>query len=151
MATELARRGHHVVHGDRELAYQGDPLTGAPTEDADHQHHIWDVARVREFVEDRRAPATFFCGGSRNFSAFIEMFDEVFVLHVDADTLRERLDLRPAGEWGARQEEQAFVLRLHATQEDIPSSGVAIDATQRLEEVVEDILRRIRSGSRSDL
>ncbi len=24
VAEELQRRGHHVVHGDRELAYQGD-------------------------------------------------------------------------------------------------------------------------------
>ena len=30
VATELERRGHHVVHGDRVLAYQGDPVTGAP-------------------------------------------------------------------------------------------------------------------------
>lgn len=28
MAEELQRRGYHVVHDDRELAYQGDPKTG---------------------------------------------------------------------------------------------------------------------------
>ena len=149
VCSELARRGHHAVHGDRELAYRGDPVSGVPTEGADHQHHVWDVARVRELVEDRRAPATFFCGGSRNSAAFIDLFDEVFVLHVDADTLRERLDQRPEDEWGARPEERALALRLHATQEDLPSGGVVIDATRPLGEVVDDILRRVAPDSTS--
>src|SRR5258708_2293376 len=30
VAEELQRRGYHVVHGDRELAYYGDPETGDP-------------------------------------------------------------------------------------------------------------------------
>jgi hypothetical protein len=30
VAEELQRRGYHVIHGDRELAYVGDPDTGAP-------------------------------------------------------------------------------------------------------------------------
>ncbi|NYJ00892.1 hypothetical protein HNR19_001590 [Nocardioides thalensis] len=118
-------------------------MTGVPTEGIGHLHHIWNVARVRELVADRRAPATFFCGGSRNFAAFIDLFDEVFVLHVDIDTLRERLDQRPEDEWGARPEERALVLRLHATQEDVPTTGVVIDATQPLDDVVDDILRHV--------
>jgi broad-specificity NMP kinase len=32
VATELERRGCHVVHGDRELAYKGDPKTGEPSD-----------------------------------------------------------------------------------------------------------------------
>ena len=147
VCTELARRGHHAVHGDRELAYQGDPVTGIPTETADHQHHLWNVARLLELVEDRRAPATFFCGGSRNFAAFIHVFDEVFVLQLDADTLRERLDQRPQNEWGAGPEERALVLKLHATQEDVPLGGVTIDATRPLGEVVDDILRHVALDS----
>ena len=31
---ELNRRGYHAVNGDRELAYQGDPETGEPTDTA---------------------------------------------------------------------------------------------------------------------
>lgn len=44
---ELMRRGYHTINGDRELAYQGDPQTGEPTDTADHAHHIWDVDLVR--------------------------------------------------------------------------------------------------------
>ncbi len=43
----------------------------------------------------------FFCGGSRNFSHFIDLFDGVFVLEVDLDTLNQRLDRRPEDEWAA--------------------------------------------------
>ena len=32
VANELQRRGFHVIHGDRELAYHGDPETGEPTD-----------------------------------------------------------------------------------------------------------------------
>ena len=30
VATELQRRGYQAIHGDRELAYRGDPETGRP-------------------------------------------------------------------------------------------------------------------------
>jgi hypothetical protein len=68
VADELQRRGHHVVHGDRELAYAGDPVTGEPVPAGGHENHLWDVGRVRALVADRSHPATFFCGGSRTSS-----------------------------------------------------------------------------------
>ncbi len=36
MAEELQRRGCHVIHGDRELAYVGDPATGEPLDSPAH-------------------------------------------------------------------------------------------------------------------
>ena len=45
--------------------------------------------------------ATFFCGGSRNFKQFIDFFDEIFILDVDAETLNERLDSRPDDDWAS--------------------------------------------------
>jgi hypothetical protein len=137
---ELRRRGHHAVNGDTDLAYQGDPLTGLPTDTALHEHHLWDVARVRELVADRSAPATFFCGGSRNVAEVLDLFDGVFVLEVDLDTLLRRLDQRPDDEWGARPSERALIVRLHGTREDVPP-GTIVDATRPLPMVVDEILR----------
>jgi hypothetical protein len=139
---ELRRRGHDAVNGDTDLAYQGDPAAGRPTDTALHEHHLWDVRRVRELVARDGAPVTFFCGGSRNFADFIDLFDDVFVLEVDVDTLLSRLDQRADGEWGARPSERQLVLRLHQTGVDVPSSGIAIDATHPLAEVVDEVLRR---------
>jgi hypothetical protein len=139
---ELRRRGLHAVNGDTDLAYQGDPETGEPTNGApSHWHHIWDVDAVRALVADQDHPATFFCGGSRNFSKFVDLFDGVFVLEVDFDTLHRRLDQRGADEFGAQRSERDLIVRLHHTKEDTPENGIPIDATAPLEQVVDEILR----------
>lgn len=143
VCRELQRRGHHAVNGDTDLAYQGDPETGAPIDSAVHEHHIWDVDRVRALTADDREPVTFFCGGSRNFAKFIDLFDGVFVLDVDLETLHRRLDQRPPDEWGSQPSERALVVRLHTTGEDVPGAGVVIDATQPLSDVVDEILRHV--------
>jgi broad-specificity NMP kinase len=106
VAEELERRGYHVIHGDRTLAYVGDPETGealaGPPHGSlrdnvtwDYDHWIWPVDKVKALIADRAHPATFFCGGSRNSQHFIDLFDEVFVLEVDLETLRMRLAWRP--------------------------------------------------------
>src|SRR5688572_8273175 len=143
VCDELQRRGHHAIHGDRELAYRGDPETGEPMEGFGHEHHIWDVEKVRSLVADRSHAATFFCGGSRNFSKFIDLFDGVFVLEVDLPTLHRRLDERPDEEWGGKQAERDLIVRLHRTKEDIPKDGVVIDATKPLTRVVDEIIGQI--------
>ncbi|MGP4666319.1 nucleoside kinase [Agrobacterium pusense] len=152
VATELQRRGHHVIHGDRELAYKGDPETGAaldPALEGDaadmcfrHGHHIWDEEKVRRIAADHSQTLTFFCGGSRNFHRFIDVFAEVFVLDLDSKALRRRLIDRPRDEFGGKPEEREFVLRLHATKEDIPAYATVVDSSRSLNAVVDDILAR---------
>lgn len=144
VCRELRRRGFHTVDGDRELAYQGDPVTGQPLDTAVHEHHLWGVPRVRQLAADQREPVTFFCGGSRNFVEFIDLFDDVFVLDIDLDTLLQRLDRRRPDEWGSKPSERALIVRLHRTKEDVPSVGAVIDATAPLTEVVDEILRHTR-------
>ncbi|WP_343985919.1 AAA family ATPase [Terrabacter terrae] len=144
VCRELNRRGYRAINGDRDLAYQGDPETGEALESATHEHHIWDVSRVRTLVANKHEPVTFFCGGSRNFSKFIDLFDEVFILDVDLATLHRRLDERPPDEWGSKPSERDLIVRLHQTKEDIPGTGVVVDARQPLADVVDEILRHMR-------
>ena len=147
VCDELQRRGHHAIHGDRELAYQGDAETGEPVVGGGHEHHIWDVDKVGALVADRDEAATFFCGGSRNFSRFIDLFDEVFVLEVDLATLNRRLDERPDDEWGGgRPTERELILRWHQMKEEVPENGVVIDATGPIERVVDEILQRCQAS-----
>lgn len=142
VCRELGRRGYAVVDGDNELAYQGDPETGEVLEGACHEHHIWDVEKVQLLTSEAQAEATFFCGGSRNFHRFIHLFDEVFVLQVDAATLNARLDARQDNDWGKRPGERALILRLHRSGQDTPAGGVSVDATRALERVVDEIVAR---------
>jgi hypothetical protein len=149
VCNELRRRGFHAINGDRELAYQGDPETGEPqagiTGVSAHHHHLWRVGDVEALISDRSEAVTFFCGGSRNFGKFIDLFDGVFVLEVDLETLNRRLDGRPHDEWGGLPAERALIEHLHRTREDIPSAGIVIDATAPLQDVVDEILRRVRA------
>jgi hypothetical protein len=63
------------------LAYQGDPETGKPMDSSlPHEHHIWHVDKVKALVTNQGGAVTFFCGSSRNFSKFIDLFNGVFVL-----------------------------------------------------------------------
>lgn len=142
VCNELRRRGYHAINGDRELAYQGDPETGEPTAGQAHENHIWDVQQVRAHVADQQQDVTFFCGGSRNSSKFIDVFDGVFVLEIDRETLLRRLAQRPPDEWGATQWERDYIVRLHQTKEDVPRNGISIDATAPLTHVVDEILRQ---------
>jgi hypothetical protein len=104
VCTELRRRGYQAIHGDRELVYRGDPETGlpmaaetgTPTATWMSEHQIWDVEKVQAFVANQDEAVTFFCGGSRNFPKFIDLFDGVFVLEVDLDTMNRRIDERVA-------------------------------------------------------
>jgi predicted ATPase len=151
VCTELQRRGYQAVHGDRELVYRGDPETGLPmTPETDiptatwiSEHQIWDVEKVRALVANQEEAVTFFCGGSRNFAKFIDLFDGVLVLEVDLDTMNRRIDERVAldpTDWGGKPEERELAVRLHQTKEDIPKGGIVIDATAPLARVVDEIL-----------
>jgi len=160
VAEELQRRGYHVIHGDRELKYRGDPKTGEPVYEPVHEserdkaiwqqeHLLWDINKVTSVITDHSKPISFFCGGSRNFPTFIHLFDGVFVLEVkDLDTLYRRLDERVARDptdWGGKPEEKELVARLHRTKEDTPSDGIVIDATQPLINVVDEILGYVQT------
>ena len=142
VCRELQRRGCHAINGDTELAYQGDRRTGEPVDGLGHEHHIWNVDKVRALMADQSHAASFFCGGARNLSSFVDLFDEVFVLDIDLDTLNRRLAGRPEDEFGGKPGERELILRLHATKEDVPKGGVVIDATAPIERVVDEILKR---------
>jgi dephospho-CoA kinase len=153
VCTELQRRGYQAVHGDRELVYRGDPETGVPMAPETgtptaiwmSEHQIWDVEKVRALVANHEVAVTFFCGGSRNFAKFIDLFDGVFVLEVDRDTMNRRIDERVAldpTDFGRTLEERELIERLYATKEDVPQNAMSVDATAPIERVVDEILEK---------
>jgi shikimate kinase len=157
VCKELQRRGYHAINGDRELAYPGDPETGKLADGFTHEpsaifrseHHIWCVEKVKTLVANQDEAVTFFCGSSRNFPKFIDLFDGVVVLEIDLETLNRRIDERVAldpTDWGAKPAERQIIARLHQTKEAIPRSGVTIDATRPLEQVVDEILSKCREA-----
>lgn len=153
VAEELERRGHHVVHGDRTLAYYGNPETGEPMHaprfeaEADqvkwgYDHWIWPVENVKALVADHANAISFFCGHSANAWQFAELFDTIFILEVDAETLRTRLMGRPEAEFGGKPIERELVMRLHEAKEDLPRGAVSIKANAPISQVVDEILSK---------
>jgi gluconate kinase len=153
VAEELERRGYHVIHGDRALAYVGDPQTGEALVGISPQsvdnitwgYHrwIWPVEKIKALIADQGHARTFFCGGSRNHHHYIGLFDAVFILEADLDTLKRRVTGRGDDEFGGKPEQWALLARVHATKEGVPK-GIAIDATAPIEHVVDAILAKCR-------
>ena len=159
VAEELQRQGYHVLHGDRELAYKGNPQTGEPLLEPDHksdmdravwhqEHQLWNVDKIKSVISDHSQAISFFCGGSRNFHQFIDLLDGVFILEVsDLELLFKRLDERVARDptdWGGKPEEKELVAISHTSRKDIPRNGIVIDATAPLKHVVETILQECK-------
>jgi len=156
IGTELQKRGYHVIHGDRELKYRGNretgervlPNTDHPSAEWLSEHQLWDLDLVHSHIANRNEEITFFCGGSRNYSKFVDLLDGVFILDIDRETMMMRVHERVAvdpTDFGATQEERNLILRLHDTKEDIPNNGEVIDATQAVDRVVGKILESIRN------
>ena len=151
VCNELQRRGYQAIHGDRELKINPKihEATGGPIPGYDLPP-LWDVAKVNALIANHEEAVTFFCGGCSNSSKFIDRLDGVFVLEVnDINIVMRRIDERvlvDPTDWGGKQEEREIIIRAHQTKETIPA-GWAIDATASLENVVDEILRRVDSQS----
>ena len=151
VAEELQRRGYHVLHGDRELAYWGDRKTGEPVDEPAHEseadrvawqqeHWLWNIDKVKSVIADHSNAISFFCGGSRNFFCLIDLLDRIFVLDVEPDILKQRLASRPENEFGGRPVERDLIYDC-TQRKNIPKGDVVIDATAPLEHVVDAILK----------
>jgi hypothetical protein len=117
LAAELSRRGLLAVDSDddTELAHwvdaAGDRVAGPqrPDEQWLRAHRwVWSRFRMRAVLagQDR---AVFVCGIADNQDALLDLFDRVFLLHIDGPTQETRMAahdaLNPAGrtEAGRRQ------------------------------------------------
>jgi len=143
VCEELLGRGYHSIHGDRELAYFGDPETGEILNDCANENRswIWSVEKTKALIDNHNHMATFLCGGCRNSDSFIELLDKVFVIEIDLDTLNRRLSARSRDEWGGTASEgEAFARLQHETKEGLPKCATVVEGMLPLKNVVDIIL-----------
>jgi len=103
VGQELKRRGFRVIDTGREWAYLGDRKTGQPhparplpsysPELFEQNAWLWDRRLVESSLQSSEH-IIFCCGGADNEAEFFDLFDKVFVLNVDWDTLKSRLSAR---------------------------------------------------------
>jgi len=107
IGRELHRRGYRVVDTDRvwgqriqlPTAGRGFNLHSHPELAREHPAYehgeawVWDIAKARQALANK-SPVRFFFGGADNeFSLYI-MFDKVFVLCADRQSIEDRLKQR---------------------------------------------------------
>ncbi len=144
--------GNWCIEAIQQTGRPTAPDTDTPTATWISEHQIWDLEKVKALVANPAEKVTFFCGSSRNFAKFIDLFDGVFVLEVDLDTMNRRIDERVAldpTDFGGTPEERDLIARLYATKEDVPKNAVSIDATVPIARVVDDILSKCSEGDKA--
>jgi dephospho-CoA kinase len=82
MAAELMRLGHHAIDADDEIARWEDGPDG--------RRWTWDRDRLEQAI--RLTPGLIVCGIAINMRDMLDLFDQVFLLSIDAATQIERLE-----------------------------------------------------------
>lgn len=108
------------------------------------EEHSWVIPR--KAVEDLALKAArkpiFLCGSLGNEQELHDLFDTVFALYVDDETLKHRLATRSDNDWGKQPHELQQTLKLHHQiyKQHKRRGNVIIDASKSLDEVVSAIL-----------
>jgi hypothetical protein len=107
---------------------------------------MWHQQRAVGELESPEPEVLFVCGSSRNRDRFLPYFTKVFNLRIDDDTMRRRLEERTNNDYGKQPEEVELMLRLNRSDEK-PAGAIDVDATQPLDQVVDELLRLADCGT----
>jgi broad-specificity NMP kinase len=156
VAAELVRRGFVAYDTDAMPEATGfDSLeTGRATTWEEISHPIdfsrvawnWRTAKLEELLAS--ADDVFVCAITSNTVELAHLFDRVFVLVPDRETLASRLRERENSTFGKDPAEAEPVLAHNDVIADEwrARGGIPIDASRPLEAVVDDIVRRMEPG-----
>jgi hypothetical protein len=131
---ELIGRGYRAISTDR--AWKRHPS-------------MWDDQKAVSELESPEPEVLFVCGSSGNRDRFLRYFTKVFNLRIDDDTMRRRLQERTNNDFGKQAEELELMLRLNRSDEK-PAGAIDVDATQPLDQVVDELLRLANCSLTSD-
>lgn len=134
---ELIRRGYRAVSTDRAWKVHADPDTGPSVRPI---HSMWNEQKAVSELERSEPDVLFVCGSSRNRDRFLPYFTKVFNLRIDDGTMRRRLQERTNNDFGKQPEELELMLALNRREEK-PAGAIDVDATQPLDQVVDELLR----------
>lgn len=154
---ELQRRGYNAYDTDDDgITRWHNKQTGEATERPDdeaerspqwYKDHEWRMSqqRVEELKKGSQSDVIFLCGSPSNADDMLDLFDKVFCLVVDPDTLRHRIRTRTDHDYGKADNELNDILGWHdAFQNRYQQHGaIMIDATRPLTVAVDEIVSKI--------
>lgn len=107
-------------------------------------NHSWKVPRqeVIDLAEQSGSKTVFLGGTIANESELQDLFDTVFALAIDDNTLKHRLATRTNNDWGKSPHELAYTLAVNQElDERYRKSGyVVIDANKTTDAIITEIL-----------
>jgi broad-specificity NMP kinase len=153
LAAELRRRGFAAYDTDAMPDVTGFDYadTGLPVGPGEIEHPIdfrrfswnWRLDRLHGLLES--ADDVFICAITSNTVELAHLFDRVFVLVPDRETLAERLRTRTDNTFGKDPAEAEPVLAHNdvIAEEWRARGGIPIDANRPVETIADDILARL--------
>ncbi|MFO0920836.1 MAG: AAA family ATPase [Candidatus Saccharimonadales bacterium] len=156
VCEELTKRGFEAHEGDDNLSafYNNETgeITDRPTTVTDRTpewraEHTWKMSK--EALQKLKASSdhkpVFVCGVASNENEYIDVFDKVFALDVDIETLMHRITTRTTGDFGKSPHEMETLLNWHkSTGEYYRKIGAYIVNTSKpLNEVVDVIVEQV--------
>jgi shikimate kinase len=157
----LSARGFQVIDADHDefqgmrIAYFKNKSSGEPIQKPNptpkhwslENDWVWRVPLIQNCLAAVGNQINFVVGDSRNKEEVYGLFDVIFVLSTDDDTLRHRIHSRQDNHFGKDPEEFAWIMEQNKriAAEVSWAGGVVIDASKPLNEVVEEILSQVKA------
>jgi broad-specificity NMP kinase len=156
--NELQKRGYLAFDGDENgITGWRERKTGKFVRQDDRKGgpdgsrvELYDLhmsrQRVEELVTASAGNIVFICGTASNRYDLWDMFDAVFCLSIDSETLVHRLRTRTNNEFGKDPRELEAVIGWHKPSErtDAEAGAIVINATRTVQEVTDEILSHVR-------
>lgn len=157
VCRELKKRGYETQEGDDGLSDFYDNSTGEvvrrPVDVAERttewrSKHTWKMSRDKllQLKANAEGKTAFVCGVASNEDEYLDVFDKVFALTLDVDTLKQRIHNRDDNSFGKLPHEMDIILEWQQGIGDYYIHKVGaqvIDATKPLNAVVDEIIASI--------
>lgn len=151
---ELQKRGYEAHDTDEnDISSWQNKQTGniveRPSKEVDrtndwYSQHDWNMARskIDNLARIARDRLIFLCGSTSNADEMLDLFDRVYYLSIDENTLKDRLRSRTDNDFGKAPDELNNILSWHKSLEERfkDHGAYLLDAAQPLTKVVDEIL-----------
>lgn len=152
---ELKKLGYeaHDIESIRGLFQMIDKETGKPAKN--HRHDdmekvkqgewICDKEKLGKLLKKQRHNVAFYCGTASNIKEITPLFDEVFLLKISEQTMRQRLSTRGSSEFGSTEETRDWIMEWKDWVDDRVEKlgGIPINANGSPVQTMETILSKI--------
>ncbi|HEX8226925.1 MAG TPA: AAA family ATPase [Candidatus Saccharimonadales bacterium] len=155
---ELKNRGHEVYGTDENqfAGFYNNQTNERVDNPSDHggqitaawrEYHTWKLPRktVEDLKDKSKGKNVFLCGVASNDTEFLDLFDKLFALIIDNETLHHRITSRTNNSFGKNEGELDQIKAWQANTAEYYDkySYITIDASQPIKTVVDDILMQV--------